>query len=283
MEKVSLPLKKRLFPGIIVGAALFGLSPSDDCENGLVAPAAACECAEKKGVWSIFPEADVRPTNGHVRLGARAPVDGQKPILVKAGAPLHEAVELERRVIGTADSRLLDLWPRNALQPNARYELRAAGAPPTSAPLLSFMTSGATDTKVPDWEGIIAAEVKVAKGGAENGSCDRDANVLEVRLAGAVDDQTSPANLIAGLWIQPQTDQPIPITTLPLALAALTEGGHRAVFGSTNRCAHEVRIPDPPFRVALRLYDLGGNVSKPSDIFVSAGTQTGGRGCGCRR
>ncbi len=269
-----------------LAAALGGalqLLPGGGARLGL-APATACSCAN----WTApthypYPgdPAPARPRNTRLRL---TPVwnlpgygdwerehgfDGKRwnVELVKVGT--STPIPIDQRVVGGAEERVLEVWPKSPLEANASYELRRGGGVARTSrgfPTMrvGFATGAEVDSTAPVWRGPKSA--RYLPGGVVTGySCDVKAPVIEIDVGEASDDVTPPAQIVYGVWLVGAS--PPDYAAAPAVVVAPSAG--RVILGRASYCAESnFAVKDERMRFGLRALDWAGNASAPSEITV---------------
>jgi hypothetical protein len=246
-----------------------------------VAPAAACSCANDSPP-SVQPYGrDVaRPRNARLRLtpiwhlpdkpiydawAKKNGFDGAswKLELRKKGG---EIVETEQRVVGEAELRTLEIWPKAPLEPRATYTLDPKGFAGKEKDHWrthgEITTTDAPDTAPPAWSG--AAVASYLPTGLPNnlgpGSCSVSTPVVEIH-APAKDDATATDDLVLGVWRVAAPD------ATPVAIVPLHDG--KAYLGNTSYCSEDdFHVSKTKDKLVLRVIDLAGNASDPREVTV---------------
>ncbi len=248
-----------------------------------VAPAVACSCANWRAP-DLFPYPGApgvaRPRNPRLRL---SPIwnlpgygdwardhgfDGKtwQIELVKAGSSKVEPTE--QRVVGEAEERVLEIWPKAPLEPDASYELRRAGGVTRTGPgfpttRASFTTTARVDDKAPAWAGARAARY-LPKGVPTDSSCGVGSPLVEIDVSAPSDEETPPAQIVFAVWVAP-AGAAVDYAKPPAAIA--THAGGRVHLGRPGYCSEaNVKVTNERQRFGLRAVDLAGNMSVASEV-----------------
>lgn len=255
--------------------------------SAFVAPATACSCANGRAP-DLYPyrgsEVSRLPRNPRLRLtpiwklpgydewAADNGFDGARWNLELVRSGGAEVIPIEQRVVGAAEERVLEVWPKSALAPFTIYELRRAGGPRRTAAGFSttkvtFETTGALDQTAPRWAGATAARF-LPNGVSTTSSCGVGAPLVEIDVAEPTDDVTAPNRVVFAVWVQPP-NTPVDLGRPPDVVTH--HGGGKVHLGRSGYCSEANHHPkDEPTRFVLRALDEAGNPSPPSEVLLGA-------------
>lgn len=169
----------------------------------------------------------------------------------------------------------LELTPDAPLDPNRWYEVwRVDRNHRTPALVLGrFATGSRTDAGAPDWQGILKASMYKAPPPGRIRLVDECGEPrLSLSFAAPTDAVTPAHALLAAIWIT-SPRQAIDYTTPPLVYERLVVDGSMAYVSAGNADHGEdddLPIIDgkSPFRVGVRIVNLAGHASSPSEIVL---------------
>ena len=128
-------------------------------------PAQACSCGRPGVVVTPVNAADgFAPLNTEIRVVVwLGEVKLDEDTLVVQLQGKDKPVAVDRTIINAASQRIIVLKPKEPLEPDSRYEVKAAapgGGKPASVG--SFRTAKASDEKPPEWKGVSGASLRSA-------------------------------------------------------------------------------------------------------------------------
>ncbi len=253
------------------------------------APAYACSCS-RPGV-EVAPGAGVAaPINTVVRVSwwigevkvdestlqvapAAAAASAGKPRSKKDKDKVADPVESETSAFTAGQVRTVTLRPKLPLEPETRYEVRAASVAGEKLGVIGEFTTGpAADDKPPEWAGVSKAIYVHQPAVCCN--CSTNDPYAQIDLADAgntSDDATPPAALVYGVWLDDGSKlepgaapagQPVVVTR---AWSGKLYLGHKSECAPVN-----FELPGKATTVKLRVapIDLAGHVGKVVNVSV---------------
>jgi len=263
-----------------------------------------CPARPAEAICGFVPEVSVlpfrglaAPTNTHVWLRLRSDFRstgiacGQHPspecqrarrtfelrtAPTSAARPL--VVSSTTSEIVSGDSTFIELTPREPLRPSTAYEVWTIDDRGKAEPLVlgAFTTGDRTDDSAPEWAGITGAAMFHAPPPGKislSGECGQARLLLD--LAVPTDDPTPPSALRAAIWVTspksaidyskpPQVYEPLDYSSNPVRSIA------DVIAGNADGYDDDLPIVDgkSPLRIGVRIVDLAGNASTPSETVV---------------
>jgi hypothetical protein len=216
----------------------------------------ACSCAQP--ALRVVPRPNDRaPRNTHVWVEV-------PPGLAEAAVTLRgvEVGPVDQRRYGSGGVRVIEIIPRRPLAARSRYQVLVAGELAGE-----LVTGDQIDEAPPTWDGLQSGAVSA---GVVAG-CGAGEPFVTLGL-GRRDDDTTPAPALRyAIWVG-GAGKPIDYERPPTTV--VSSWGDRLSLGHESRCSPpNLELPGT-LAVGVRVVDLAGNASPPSeaDINVSAAT-----------
>jgi hypothetical protein len=233
------------------------------------ARASACSCAMPTVRVTPGPGDGPAPLNTRIRL--EFPLSGwlgdhnlrpeDVAITVRAGKAV---VEVERKIVGDGEIRVVELTPKKRLLPQTHYQVSMTVAGAKESSLGEFVTGTAEDTVAPTWKGIGRAEL-VHKPAVCCDCSTGDPYVLVT--VGEAGGEPAARALRWAVWLGDPAGK-IDYGAPPAALVTSTSGylwlGHASICSPANLALPRARS----MRLGIKAVDLAGNQSDASEVIV---------------
>lgn len=187
-----------------------------------------------------------------------------------------QVVTVDRKEITSGAFTFIELVPRDALAPKTHYEVWSVDRKrkAESRVVGAFTTGTAVDDRAPEWLGITSVSMlPPVPAGTIYLAAECGDPRLSFEIAVPSDEQTPKSAMRAALWIVPAASK-IDYDAAPTVLEPIdffaSKTGATILAGSTEEYFDDLPSVDgkTPLRIGIRILDLAGNASPPSEIIA---------------